>query len=74
MSKVEKKATELMIGFENGETADGEVKVAHTTFKNINSEISNDDLFEVGTQLVELQKRTLFDIVRVNKESLVAEG
>lgn len=73
MSKVTDRQTELSLGFEIGQTAEGDPKLSHSVIRNVSPDASNDDIYTVGVAISGLQTKPLHEVVRINRDTLVAE-
>lgn len=64
------KTTSILIGVETGTDKFGKPTYSTRVVSGVNPEITDDDAFEIGKQIAELQKHTLGAIERSDKAKL----
>lgn len=72
-AKKTEKATKLSIVVVTGQSDNGEPKKASRTVGNINPNITDDDMLDIGTDLGKLQTYEVAAVKRIDSAEIVAE-
>lgn len=73
MAKLEDKKIELKMVFETEEMRNGKKVLYTMTVKNINPEVSDDDLYNIANEIKELQKLELVEVNKKQNDVIVSE-
>lgn len=72
MAKIGKEKISLKIVFNEKDELTGKVKIRTMQVNDINPTASNDDIYEVGSELAKMHKADLKEILRLDNISLEA--
>ena len=64
--------SKIILKVENGVGKSGQTIFAQRTIQHINPALSDDDAYDIGTSLADLQSHTLGSVARTDSASLIA--